>query len=120
MPVTPFGHPTGAIRRTTCGGLLLTGVLANGDRYGQMVQRPEGLRVYPADERRPRCFRPHLRCRAGRHGWPQRRPTAELRARAGPARPGLGGQPASDLTVGRQKGRRGAPFLNLDWELLIA
>src|SRR5205823_14263996 len=56
LPSSPsirLGFPTGAIRRTTCGGLLLTGVLADGDRHGQMVQCPKGLRVHPADERRP-------------------------------------------------------------------
>src|ERR687890_709062 len=66
-----------------------------------MVQRPEGLRVYPADQWRPRRFRSHLGGRAGRHGWPRRGAEAELRAGAGTARPGFGRQSAPGLTVGR-------------------
>src|SRR5690242_1726930 len=90
-----------------------------------MVQRPEGLRVYPAYQRRPRRFRSHLGGRAGRHGWPRRGAEAELRAGAGAARPGIGRQSETRLTVGRSergpgKRREPPPLLGIDGECSLA
>src|SRR5580704_2905591 len=89
---------------------LPNGVTANGDRHGQVVQCPEGLRFYSADKWRSRRFRAHFRGRAGRHGWPAGGPEAELRARARPARPRVGGQSAAGLRPVAIKGALRRPF----------
>src|SRR5438105_10390650 len=50
----------------SCRPLVQKGVRDSGDRYGKVVQRKQGIWVYPARQRWQGCFRAHFSCRESR------------------------------------------------------
>jgi hypothetical protein len=65
------------------------------DRYREVVQRPEGLRLHPALLRRPGRLRPHQRCGAGGPPGAQGRAEGLIRDRHRPAQRQGFSRPAS-------------------------